>query len=55
MDGEVAIIAVQVQLDRLVGCKRELEQCPLDRPYRPLRPVDAAAADHDRKLLGFRG
>jgi len=53
-DREVAIITVQVQLDRLVGGKRELEHRPLGRPYRPVRAVDAAAADHDRKSLGFR-
>ena len=53
MDRQVAIIAVQVQLDRLVDGKRELEHRPLGRPYRPLRAVDAAAADHDRKSLGF--
>jgi hypothetical protein len=51
---QVAIIAVQVQLDRLVGGKRELEHRPLGRPYRPVRAVDAAAANDDRKSLGFR-
>ena len=53
-DREVAIIAVQVQLEGLVGGKRELKHRPLCRPYRPVRAVDAAAADHDRKSLGFR-
>jgi hypothetical protein len=54
LDSQVAIIAVQVQLDGFVGGKRELEHRPLRRPYRPLRALDAAAADHDRKSLGFR-
>jgi hypothetical protein len=54
MDRQMAIIAVQVQLDALVGGKRELEHRSLRRPYRSMRPVDAAAADHDRKSLGFR-
>ena len=54
MDRQMAIIAVQVQLDGFVGGKRELEHRPLRRPYRPLRALDAAAADHDRKSLGFR-
>jgi hypothetical protein len=53
-DRQVAIITVQVQLDRLVSGKRELEHRPLGRPYRPVRAVDAAAADDDRKSLGFR-
>jgi hypothetical protein len=50
---QVAIITVQVQVDHLVGGKRELEHRPLGRPYRPVRAVDAAAADHDRKSLSF--
>jgi hypothetical protein len=44
---------MQVQLDGLVGGKRELEHCPLGRPYRAMRTIDGAAADHDRKSLGF--
>src|SRR5262249_3167581 len=54
MDHQMAIIAVQVQLDALVGGKSELEHRSFRRPYSPMRPVDAAAADHDRKSLGFR-
>ena len=54
MDREVAIIAVQVQLDRLVGVKREFEHRPLRHPYRLVGAVDAAGADDDRKSLGFR-
>jgi hypothetical protein len=54
MDRQMAIIAVQVQLDALVGGKRELEHRPLGRPYRSVRAVDAAVADYDGKSLGFR-
>jgi hypothetical protein len=51
---EVAIITVQVQLDGLVSGKRELEHRPLGRPYRSVRAIDIAAADHNRNSLGFR-
>lgn len=44
-DGQVTIVAVQVQLDRLVGGKRKLEDRPLGSPYRPVRAVDAAGAN----------
>jgi hypothetical protein len=54
VDRQVTIITVQVQLDGLIGGKRELEDRPLGRPDRPLRAVDAAGADDDRKSLGFR-
>jgi len=53
MDRQVPIIAVQVQFDRLIGGKRELEHRPLRRPYRPVRAIDDDAADDDRKSLGF--
>jgi ATP-dependent DNA ligase len=41
-------------LDGLVGGKREFEHRSLVRPYRPVRAVNAAAADHDGESLGFR-
>jgi hypothetical protein len=47
LDRQVAIITMQVQLDSLVGGKRELEHRPLGRPYRPVRAVDAAGANDD--------
>jgi hypothetical protein len=47
MDRQVAIIAVQVQLDALVGGKRELEHRPLGHAYRPVWAIDAAATDRD--------